>query len=266
MGSHGRGCGCVLPTLQSEDGGAAESSAVASGAALPGNSQGEWYAARGSGMNLLQMPSKDNGTTGNAAGSANGSGGVLRQIWATEGNLAHAVEPMHASSACDGSSFPMEEVQGRSTPVFRVVLSPQTAFYRSYTEAMLRRYGVLSLESGRVPSMLGREMFRGKVTSYRVHAFDDVVIFVHDVGQCIKLLSPEQQRLIERIGVQEYTFGEAATMLRLSLRSVQRRYTEALDELTGIFLKRRLLERIATDPCQEGDTSVRVVSHSPEAV
>ena len=131
---------------------------------------------------------------------------------------------------------------------------------------MLRRYGVLSMESGRVPSLLGREMFRGKVTSYRMHGFDDVVIFVHDVEQCLRLLTPDQQRLIQRIGVQEYTFAEAAGMLHLSLRSVQRRYYDAVDELTGIFLERRLLERIATDPCQEGGTSAKLVSHTPAEI
>jgi hypothetical protein len=130
---------------------------------------------------------------------------------------------------------------------------------------MLRRYAVLSMESGRVSSLLGREMFRGKVTSYRVHAFDDVVIFVHDVEQCIRQLSGEQQRLIHRIAVQEYTFPEAAAMFGLSLRSVQRRYMDAIDSLTAVFLERKLLERIPTDTCQEGGGSARLVSHSPSA-
>jgi hypothetical protein len=204
-------------------------------------------------MKILQMPDRL---------SASG-GDVLPQVWATDGNLACALQahadvpeqPRQEDVASDGAA--------RATPVFRVVLNPQTAFYRSYTEAMLRRYGVLSMESGRVPSMLGREMFRGKVTHYRVRGFDDVVIFVHDVERCIQQLRPEQQRLIVRIGVQEYTFGEAAGTFGLSLRSIQRRYFEAVDELTGIFLKRRLLERVPTNPCQEGEVSVEVVSHTP---
>jgi Sigma-70, region 4 len=187
---------------------------------------------------------------------------VLPQVWATDGNLACALQA-HADVPERPQEVVREDGAARATPVFRVVLNPQTAFYRSYTEAMLRRYGVLSMESGRVPSMLGREMFRGRVTHYRVHGFDDVVIFVHDVERCIQQLSPEKQRLILRIGVQEYTFGEAAGMLGLSLRSVQRRYFEAVDELTGIFLKRRLLERVASNPCQEGDASMEVVSHTP---
>lgn len=207
-------------------------------------------------MKLLQMPGR---TGGNNAGTQP-DGGVLSHVWATDGNLAHAIA---AEAAPGPQAVPEPEARERTAPVFRTVLSPQTAFYRSYTEAMLRRYGVLAMESGRVPSLLGREMFRGKVTSYRVHGFDDVVIFVHDVGQCIRLLTAEQQRLIHRIGVQEYTFGEAASMLRLSLRSVQRRYFDAVDELTQIFLERRLLERVVTNPCQEGNGLATVVSHSP---
>ena len=52
---------------------------------------------------------------------------------------------------------------------------PQVAFYRKYTEAMLRRYVRMSMEAGKVPSLLGKEMFRAKVTSYRVESFEDVV-------------------------------------------------------------------------------------------
>jgi hypothetical protein len=209
-------------------------------------------------MKILQMTKR---ATGEAVGAvqANAEPGVVKQMWATEGNLACAIEALHGEGV---ESHGVERTE-RAAPVFRPVLSPQTAFYRSYTEAMLRRYGVLSMESGRVPSLLGREMFRGKVTSYRVHAFDDVVIFVHDVEQCIKQLTGEQQRLIHRIAVQEYTFPEAAEMFGLSLRSVQRRYLEAVDALTGVFLKRKLLERIATDMCQEGGGSARLVSYSP---
>ena len=211
-------------------------------------------------MKLFQMPDR---TSGNIDGNTGGSsdGGTLQNVWAMDGNLARAVVAIQAEAATGPREIPA--AKERAAPVFRTVLSPQTAFYRSYTEAMLRRYGVLALESGRVPSLLGREMFRGKVTSYRVHAFDDVVIFVHDVEQCIRLLTPAQQQLIQRIGVQEYTFGEAASMLLLSLRSVQRRYFDAVDELTLIFLKRRLLERVVTDSCQEGDASAKVVSHLP---
>ena len=124
-------------------------------------------------------------------------------------------------------------------------------FYRKYTEAMLRRYGKLSMESGRVPSMLGKEMFRGKVTSYRVQSFDDVVIFVHDVERCLGGMSLAQQRLIERIALQGYTQGETAALLGISLRTIIRRYNAALDELTRLFLRRKMLQPLSASA--EGD-------------
>lgn len=123
-----------------------------------------------------------------------------------------------------------------------VHLAPEMAFYRKYTEALLRRYMKMSMEAGRAPSLLGREMFRGKVTNYRVHGFDDVVIFVHDVNHCLKRLTLGQRYLIRRIALQEYSQGEVAEMTGIPLRTVHRRYARALDELTEIFLERKLLE------------------------
>jgi hypothetical protein len=120
--------------------------------------------------------------------------------------------------------------------------APELAFYRKYTEGMLRRYVKLSMEAGRAPSLLGREMFRGKVTNYRVQSFEDVVIFVHDVESCLKKLDEGQQHLVRRIALQEFTQAETAGLLGLSLRTVHRRYADALDELTEIFLERNLLE------------------------
>ncbi len=126
--------------------------------------------------------------------------------------------------------------------------APELAFYRKYTEGMLRRYLRLSMEAGRVPSLLGREMFRGHVTSYKVHGFDDVVIFVHDVEKCLKSLTETQLMLIERIALQEYTQGETAELAGMSLRTVVRRYAGAVDTLTSIFLEAGLLEPLTA--CQ----------------
>jgi hypothetical protein len=127
---------------------------------------------------------------------------------------------------------------------------PELAFYRKYTEALLRRYAHMSMELGRVPSLLGKEMFRGKVTNYTVHGFDDVVIFVHDVERCMEVLDLEQYELVSRIAVQEYTQVEAAALMRMPVRTLLRRYDETLDLLTEVMLKRRLLEPLIA--CQEG--------------
>ena len=132
--------------------------------------------------------------------------------------------------------------------------APELAFYRKYTEGLLRRYVRLSMEAGRAPSLLGREMFRGNVTNYSVQGFDDVVIFVHDVESCVKLLDEGQQHLIRRIALQEFTQAETAGLLGLSLRSVHRQYADALDELTEIFLERKLLE--PAKACQEAGSAL----------
>src|ERR1019366_9813999 len=47
--------------------------------------------------------------------------------------------------------------------------------YRGRAVAMLRRYMKYSIETGRLASLLGREFFRAKVTSYTVVTFEDRV-------------------------------------------------------------------------------------------
>lgn len=138
-----------------------------------------------------------------------------------------------------------EERKGRIEP------KPELAFYRKYTEAMLRRYVRLSLTVGRMPALLGHDAFRGKMSTYRVTSFEDSVIFVYDVEKCLKKLDGFSQELIRRIALQEYTQGEAAGLLRVSLRTIVRRYGEAIDALTRIFLENRLLN---VDPMGESST------------
>ena len=94
-------------------------------------------------------------------------------------------------------------------------------------------------------------MFRSKVTSYRIRSFDDAVIFVHDVEGCLGRLTDVQRSLIERVALQEHTQGGAAALLGMSLRTLVRRYGEAVDALTILFLEAGLLEPLMG--CQEED-------------
>jgi hypothetical protein len=130
-------------------------------------------------------------------------------------------------------------------------LQPEMAFYRKYTEAILRRYLKMSMEAGKVPSLLGQEMFRGKVTNYRVGHFDDVVIFLHDVDRCLEKLDADQQQIIARMALQQYTAGETGEILGLKPRTVIRRYGEALDRLTKVFLAAKMME--SANSCQGGN-------------
>ncbi len=129
----------------------------------------------------------------------------------------------------------------RKKGMVRVPLS-SLAFYRRYTEMLLRRYMQLSMRMGRVPSVLGNCMFRGRVSSRPVESFEDAVIFVYDVDRCMRELVPEARELVARIALQEYTQAEAAELTGQSLRTVVRKYGESIDELTQIFLEKELLE------------------------
>src|SRR4051812_31049880 len=82
--------------------------------------------------------------------------------------------------------------------------------YRDRTVALLRRYARASVEVGRLPSLLGRECFRAKVSSYPMSSFEDVVIFVHDMDTVLRRLNPFQQRLIAMNVLEEYSLREVA--------------------------------------------------------
>ena len=134
---------------------------------------------------------------------------------------------------------------------------PDIWLYRDRTVGLLKRYGRLSVEVGRLPSILGREFFRAKVTSYRAATFEDVVIFVHDVEMSLEKLDAFERELIGKIVLEEYSQAEAARLLGCTDRTVRRRLPEALDRLTEIFLGGKLLLRIpdyagAEKSCQEG--------------
>ncbi|HXE91301.1 MAG TPA: hypothetical protein VNK82_10100 [Terriglobales bacterium] len=128
----------------------------------------------------------------------------------------------------------------------RVVCPPaELRLYRERTLELLRRYYRLSLELGRLPSLLGREFFRSSVTTLCVPTFEDLVIFVHDMEVCLERLDKLSRQLIARIVFQEYTGDETAVLLGCDRRTVTRRYPDALDELTAILLDLGLLRPLA---------------------
>ena len=134
---------------------------------------------------------------------------------------------------------------------------PDLWLYRERTLGMLRRYHRLSVGAGRLPSLLGREFFRTRVTSYHAGTFEDAVIFVHDVERGLEKLDDFEHQLIAKIVLQDYTHNETARLLGCWRRTVGRRFPEAIDQLTDIFLEAGLLIRLpATDvarakSCQE---------------
>jgi len=159
---------------------------------------------------------------------------------------------------------------GEADPDPRWGWDPDLWMYRGRTAAILRRYMRLSVEVGRLPSLLGREFFRTRVTSYQVTTFEDSVIFVHDVEKSLEQLDELERKLIATIVLQDYTQEEAAGRLGCTRRTVMRRFPEALDRLSEIFLKGELLTRLESDPasgresCQEGESDDFLVSDSED--
>ncbi|MGA2989518.1 MAG: hypothetical protein ABSD88_03505 [Candidatus Korobacteraceae bacterium] len=127
--------------------------------------------------------------------------------------------------------------------------------YRNESERMLRRYFYLSLDLGRLPSMLGGEAFRARASSTRPHTFEDLVIFVHDIERRLEELAPELLETIAAVVFLDQSHEEAAASLGLSRRQVERRYIAALDELSRRLLVTGLM-RASHSSLQEPDCDV----------
>src|SRR5256714_4091677 len=129
--------------------------------------------------------------------------------------------------------------------------------YRERTVALLRRYLRISIEVGRLPSLLGRELFRSKVTSYRMTSFEDGVIFVHDVERALDQLDSFGKDLVAVIIFQDYSQDEAAEVLHCARRTVCREFPETVDKISEFFLEGGLLNRLpprrpVENSCQGG--------------
>jgi DNA-directed RNA polymerase specialized sigma24 family protein len=136
--------------------------------------------------------------------------------------------------------------------------NPDLWLYRDRTVALLRRYMRLSIEVGRMPSLLGREFFRTRVTSYGATTFEDSVIFVHDVERSLEELNELEKKLIAKIVLQQFSKEEAGRLLGCGYRTIERLFPEALDRVSEILLKRGILtglprtKREVPKSCQEG--------------
>jgi Sigma-70, region 4 len=131
--------------------------------------------------------------------------------------------------------------------------------YRRRSTALLRRYARASVEVGRLPSLLGREFFRTRVTSYTMRNFEDVVIFVTDMEQAIAKLDVFDQKVLAMNILEEYTIPEVARQLGCTQRTAERSLQDALDQLSRVLLASGLLEELPLQSngeifCQEGKT------------
>jgi len=141
--------------------------------------------------------------------------------------------------------------------------------YRSRTTALLRRYARASVEVGRLPSLLGREFFRSRVTSYTMRNFEDVVIFVADMEKAIEKLSTIEKKMLAMNILEEYTVDEVARLLGYHSKTIRRLLPEALDQLSRILLAGGLLDELpyvgsGSESCQVGKSHRFAVTNSKD--
>ena len=116
--------------------------------------------------------------------------------------------------------------------------------YRPYTRALLRRYFRVAVDIGRLPSILGGLCFRARVSSYKLHTFEDAVIFVHDIERVFDRIERHLLEIVAGVILLDYSVPEAALRLGITVQRAERRYAAALDSLSSVLLEVGLLRPV----------------------
>lgn len=114
-------------------------------------------------------------------------------------------------------------------------------FERARTMAMLHRFLRTALSLGRMPSLIGREIFRTKVHMRPAQALEDAVLFVCDVEKCLADLAPLHQRLIAFCILEDRSEWEASRQFQTNQKFISRHLAFALDLLHANFCQKGLL-------------------------
>src|SRR6266567_1055590 len=118
------------------------------------------------------------------------------------------------------------------------------SMFRTHTLKLLQHYLRLSLDYGRIPSVLGGEVMRARVSHSKLHTIEDETIFIHDMNRCLEReLDGEELRLLALIVFMEHTFEEAAVILQYSEKQLRRNFPPIMDRLTRAFFQREFLNQ-----------------------
>lgn len=115
------------------------------------------------------------------------------------------------------------------------------SFERTRTMALLYRFLRTALSLGRMPSLVGREIFRTTARAHPAGAFENAVVFVCDVEKCLAQLEPLEQRLIAYCVLENRSEWEASRQFQASQGFVSRHLGHALDVLHVTFCQRGIL-------------------------
>ena len=137
---------------------------------------------------------------------------------------------------------------------------PEMLCFRGQTFALLRHFFELSCQVGRLPSLLGRELFRSRVSHHAIPSFEEQVIFVRDVEICLAKLNQAHSEIITLVGLYDFSHDEVAEMLHCSRAWITQRFAEALDSFSEILLHAGLLSERHPDRRQ-----TQVTNHSVPA-
>jgi len=146
-----------------------------------------------------------------------------------------------------GGSRVMSGGRANSLPEELECARPDAPFFRAQTLAIVRHFFEISCQIGRLPSILGRELFRAKVSHHAIPSFEDQVVFVHDVERALARLNPQDGEVLSLVGLFHCSLEEAATLLGRSRSSVVQRFADSVDRLAEMFLASGLLREDRPD-------------------
>jgi len=119
--------------------------------------------------------------------------------------------------------------------------------FRGQTLAIVRHFFEISCQVGRMPSILGREFFRAKVSHHRIPSFEEQAVFVCDVERALARLNPQDLEVVSLVGLYHHSLEEVALLLGRCRATVVERYVGAIDTLAQIFLEAGLLREERPD-------------------
>lgn len=120
-------------------------------------------------------------------------------------------------------------------------------FFRAQTLAIVRHFYEIACQVGRLPSILGREFFRARVSHHAIPSFEEQAVFVHDVERALERLNERDAEVIGLVGLFHYSLEEVAELLGRSRSCVVKRFAESVDRLAELFLEAGLLQENRPD-------------------
>ena len=120
-------------------------------------------------------------------------------------------------------------------------------FKHMRTMALLHRYFRMSLLVGRMPSLLGRDVFPSRMQGRTPQAFENTVVFVCDVDRCLEGLELLEQRLVAYCILEDHTEWDAARQFHRTQSDISRRLHHTLDLLHDTFCRLGLLKPLEAE-------------------